>query len=251
MRARWVAALGAGFLTAVAVASLPAAASDATVAATGQNRWSPDAVTIAPGEQVTWSNTSGVTHNIIVQGETLRDGANWSVSKTFPTAGTYTFYCSYHGGMTGTVTVTNPATGTGTSTGTGTGTSTTPPPSTQPTGTTTVPTRTEPVTTPGDTTAPAFLSAPKRRTGRRSLIVELRSSEQAKLEATVYRRPPRGRAFRRVGAASLQVKEGRNVVTLPRTARGSLRSGAYRVRLQLVDATGNKSATRTLSFRLG
>jgi hypothetical protein len=37
---------------------------------------------------------------------------------------------------------------------------------------------------------------------------------------------------------------------LPRAARGSLRSGAYRVRLQLVDAAGNKSATRTLGFKL-
>jgi hypothetical protein len=44
------------------------------------------------------------------------------------------------------------------------------------------------------------------------------------------------------------VKQGKNVVMLLRKSR--LRSGAYRVRLQLVDAAGNRSATKTLNFKL-
>ena len=38
-------------------------------------------------------------------------------------------------------------------------------------------------------------------------------------------------------------------MTLPRKARHA-RSGAYSVKLQLVDAAGNKSATKTISFKL-
>jgi hypothetical protein len=46
------------------------------------------------------------------------------------------------------------------------------------------------------------------------------------------------------------VSKGKNVVTLPRKPKGSLRSGSYKVKLQLVDAAGNKSPTRTLTFKL-
>ena len=46
------------------------------------------------------------------------------------------------------------------------------------------------------------------------------------------------------------MKQGKNVVTLPRKAGSSLRSGSYKVRLQLVDVAGNRSATKTLSFKL-
>jgi hypothetical protein len=69
------------------------------------------------------------------------------------------------------------------------------------------------------------------------------------LHATVFRRPPGGRAFARISEASLHVTQGRNVVTLPRKT-GSLRSGAYRVKLQLVDAAGNKSAAKTLVVKI-
>jgi hypothetical protein len=101
-----------------------------------------------------------------------------------------------------------------------------------------------------DVTRPEFAGKVKWRASRRALILELRSSEAATLKATVLRRPPHRRAFSRVGQASLPVKQGKNVVTLPRKASGRLRSGAYRMQLQLVDAAGNKSVKKTLSFKL-
>jgi plastocyanin len=234
----------AGVAAAFAVAN--ASASDASIAAQ-ESSWSPSSVTIKAGESVTWTNSGGF-HNVCVQkpgttGDTCDEFRNgeasttWtSAAHTFSTPGTYAFFCEIHrgSGMTGTVTVEATSTGT------------TPPPDTMPTDTTTTPTE---QTTPTDTSAPAFVGTPKRRASRKSLVLEVRPSEQATLRATVFRRPPGGRSFARVSEASVRVKQGKNVVTLPRKT-GSLRSGAYRVRLQLVDAAGNKSLARTLSFKV-
>jgi plastocyanin len=232
----------AGVAAAFAVAN--ASASDASIAAQ-ESSWSPSSVTIQAGESVTWTNSGGL-HNVCVQkpgttGDTCDEFRNGEASTTwtsaahaFSTPGTYAFFCEIHrgNGMTGTVTVEAPSTGTGT----------TPPPDAMPTDTTTTP-------TPTDTSAPAFVGTPKRRASRKSLVLEVRLSEQATLRATVFRRPPGGRSFARVSDASVRVKQGKNVVTLPRKT-GSLRSGAYRVRLQLVDAAGNKSPAKTLSFKV-
>ena len=265
------AALVLGLLAALVVAGLPASAADQSIAADGLTAWQPAHVTIAVNERVTWSNKTVYMHNVCVRAAGASSGCDeyrsGDVSNSWPAEGyahafladgTYQYICQQHPGMTGTVTVgtggtttTGTGTGTGTSTGTGTGTSTIPDPGTQPTDTTSVPTQTE--TTPlaaDDTTAPAFTGKLKRRSSRKALIVELGSSEDATLKATVLRRPPRGRAFSKVGEASLHVKQGKNVVTLPRKARGSLRSGSYKVKLQLVDDAGNRSATKTLSFKL-
>jgi plastocyanin len=237
-------ALVTGTLVALLVAGFPASASNATIAA-GAASWNPNSATITAGESVTWTNAGGF-HNVCVQKpETTGDACDeftngdpadtWtSASHSFTAAGTYNFFCAAHRslGRTGTITV-QPA-------------STTPPPDSQPTDTITVPTSTD--TGPAaDTTAPAFAGKPKRRASRRSLVLALSSSEDATLKATVLRRPPRGRSFARVTEASVHVKQGRNVVKVPRAA---LRSGAYRVKLQLVDAAGNRSAAKTLSFKV-
>jgi hypothetical protein len=66
----------------------------------------------------------------------------------------------------------------------------------------------------------------------------------------VFRRPPHRRSYARVGQASMKVSSGRNTLTVPRKAAGTLRIGAYRVRLALLDAAGNRSATRLLIFKL-
>ena len=206
---------------------------------------------------VTWTTDGVFPHNVCVQkpGNTgttcdeFRNGpasTDWSGnatnSHTFTTPGTYTFYCETHKsfGMVGTITVG------GDSTGTETGTGTTPPPYTYPTDTTTTPTQ----TTQYDTVAPHFTSKPKRRASRKSLILDFGASEAGKLSAAVFRRAPGKRSFSSVGSASLKVRQGHDVVTLPRRASGRLRSGSYRVTLQLVDAAGNKSATKTLLFKL-
>jgi plastocyanin len=260
-------ALPAGFLAALVVAGMPASAADSSIAANGTS-WNPGQVSIVPGDTVTWSNPAGGTHNVCVaqpgsdpsvvcdefrNGDPAASWASYANAHTFATAGEYKFICQFHGSfMSGKVIVggsgtTTTGTGTGTNTGTGTGTSTTPPPDTQPTDTITTPTGTAPAV---DRTAPAFTNKPKRKSSRKSLILSFGSSEAGKLEATVTRRAPGARSFTRVGQASLKVKQGRNTVTLPRKAAGSLRRGAYRVKLVLVDAAGNRSSSRTLAFKL-
>ena len=250
-----VGALVAGIVTAALVAGFPAAASDATIAAQSATfSWSPQTATVHVGESVTWTTDGILPHNVCVQkpgnagttcdefrnGDPATSWSSYTNSHVFTAPGTYTFYCEQHKaeGMTGTITVV------GDSTGTGTGTTPTNP---YPTDTTTTPTGTQ----PADTTAPHFTSKPKRRASRKSLIVEFGSSEEATLVATVSRRAPGTKSFKHVGSASKQVKKGHDVVTLPRRASGSLRSGAYRVTLQLTDAAGNRSATKVLLFKIG
>jgi plastocyanin len=246
MRIR-VGALIAGLVTAALVAGFPASAANTTIAAMSVGySWNPKNVTIHAGDTGTWTTDGALPHNVCVQkpgttgttcdefrnGDPSTSWSSYTNSHTFTTPGTYNFYCEVHKsfGMVGTITVEGDSTGTGT----------------YPAETTTTQTQ----TTPSDTVAPHFTSKPKRRASRKSLIVEFGASEAGKLSATVFRRPPGKRSFSRVGSASLTVKQGHDVVTLPRRASGRLRKGAYRVTLQLVDAAGNKSATKTLLFKL-
>ena len=241
-------ALPAGFAAAALITGMPVSAATSSIAVQ-DSQFNPSARTIATGDRVEFSWTGTLDHNV-----TWEDGAPGSGTKTtgtyereFNTVGTFRFRCTLHStgfgdGMSGSVSVQPEATGTGTTvTDTITDTTTT-------TGTQTT-TQTQ-TTTIADTTAPSFLSRPKRRASRTALIVEVRSSEAATLETTVSRRRPGGRSFTRVGQAAVKVKSGRNVVKLPRRAAGSLRSGAYRVKLELVDAAGNRSGARTLNFKI-
>src|SRR4051794_8604519 len=266
MRLR-VVPLAAGIGAAARVAGFPASAADTTVNAQAFT-WDKTAIAISVGDKVTWTNSSGIPHNVCVAkpGDTpdaasdascteFRNGVpatDWSAytnAHPFATAGAYKFICQQHPTtMAGTITVGGSGTTTTETTGTGTGTSTTPPPDTQPTDTTTAPTtQTGPA---ADTSAPAFTGKLKRRSSRKSLVIELGASEKAVLHAAVFRRAPGAHAYKQVGQTSAGVKVGRNVVTLSRKAGGSGRSGAYRVKLQLVDAAGNRSATRALSYKL-
>ena len=241
MRKRLVIAALAGLVVALLIAGIPASASDPTIAATPTNTWNPSTASIHVGDTVTWTNDGGF-HSVRLVGDAnplVAADPGWtSVKKTFTQAGTFTFYCEIHGnpdgsGMAGTITVTADSTGTST---------TGPEPITD---TITVPTQT--TGAPADTTAPAFTGKLKRRSSRKSLVLEVGSSEAATLKATVLRRPPRGRSFSQTSQATVKVGQGKNVVTLPRT---SIRKGSYRVKLLLVDDAGNKSATKTLVFKI-
>ncbi|MFL5841298.1 MAG: plastocyanin/azurin family copper-binding protein [Thermoleophilaceae bacterium] len=262
----WVTALLAGVAAAALVTGLPASAADQSVAA-GGIAWDRTRVDIAPGEKVTWSNKSDIAHNVCVakpgtalstspesctefrNGDSTTDWSGYTNAHTFSSAGTYAFECQSHPAtMQGIIVVGGGgATTTSTST-TPTGTGTTP--------TETAPTQTQTSTTPGlttpvaDTTAPRFTTAIKRRAGRKALTLAFGSSEAGRLEATVFRRPPHRRSYARVGQAAIRVSSGRNTVTVPRKAAGTLRRGAYRVKLALLDATGNRSAPRLLIFKL-
>lgn len=70
--------------------------------------FSPETVTIPVGTTVTWVNRTSVTHTV-----TSRTGAfdsrdvqpGGEFKYTFTQAGTYDYYCRYHGGMTGRIIV--------------------------------------------------------------------------------------------------------------------------------------------------
>ena len=81
-----------------------------TVVATNSLVFSPSTLHVNAGDQVTFSFGS-VAHNVFFDAgngaPSNLDGinANTTVQRTFPTAGTYTYNCHIHPGMSGTVVV--------------------------------------------------------------------------------------------------------------------------------------------------
>ena len=70
--------------------------------------FSPNTLTIAVGDTVTWTNQDGAPHSATGDnGEfdsgTLSNGQTFSF--TFTAAGTYTYHCAIHNGMTATIIV--------------------------------------------------------------------------------------------------------------------------------------------------
>lgn len=98
-RTLWLTAFGLLWLAAVP----PAHAADATVTVTNFV-FTAATVTINEGEMVTWNNTVGF-HNVKSDTGLFTSGAPasapWTYSHTFPTAGTYPYYCEVHGGAGG------------------------------------------------------------------------------------------------------------------------------------------------------
>jgi hypothetical protein len=85
------------------VGVLPALAADTTVSA-GASSWDPSRFAVKPGEQVTWRNTSGVTHNLTVDGSHVQDdGSAWTYGpQAYAARATaYEYHCSLHPGMSG------------------------------------------------------------------------------------------------------------------------------------------------------
>jgi plastocyanin len=90
----------------------------ATKICLGAASFSPTNLTITPGTLVTWQNGTAITHTVTSSASsteafnsgTVAGGATYS--HTFPTAGTYNYFCTIHGadgtpptGMHGTITV--------------------------------------------------------------------------------------------------------------------------------------------------
>ena len=77
--------------------------------------YQPAEITIPVGTTVTWVNNDSVVHNVIsgtrgnptglIQSPDILGGETFSF--TFEEPGTYEYYCSYHSGMSATITVTN------------------------------------------------------------------------------------------------------------------------------------------------
>jgi plastocyanin len=112
MRVRWEAI---GVLVALMLAWPAAAgAADQTVVATPFSQFSPSSVTVDIGNTVTWHNDGGF-HDVVFDDGSFREPnppsfENWTVSRSFATAGVFRYYCSIHGapnglGMAGLVTV--------------------------------------------------------------------------------------------------------------------------------------------------
>jgi len=98
-----------------ASSSSPGAAAIA-VSATDNLVFVPASVTVKAGTTIKWTVTGTVAHTVTspepgTQGVTFDSGTlnqGQSFSFTFPTAGTYHYYCTVHGkSMSGTVTVTS------------------------------------------------------------------------------------------------------------------------------------------------
>lgn len=79
------------------------------IAATGQLAFDPVMQTAHVGDIVQWSNTGSVEHTITFDSQSalsdpsLQPGGTWEVK--FTTAGTYTYHCSIHPSMVGTIVV--------------------------------------------------------------------------------------------------------------------------------------------------
>jgi plastocyanin len=237
-------------LCGLALAVVPALASDKQINASGTS-WSPDDVTVNPGDKVTISNPNGGNHDLYWKdgapghpgpAPNIGDTSTWSSERTFSDADvgkTFRFYCSVHSddqgvgmdgivrvvaaGGSGTTTTTNPPPG-GTTT-----TSTTPPPPPPPGGTTT--STTPPPPSGGDTTAPRATRA-RSSASRRGVTVRLTLSEAATVTLRVFRGP------RRVARRVFDVQSGAVKLRI----RRALRPGRYRLRLTLVDDAGNRSS---------
>ncbi|HEY9229545.1 MAG TPA: plastocyanin/azurin family copper-binding protein [Gemmatimonadaceae bacterium] len=71
------------------------------------NVFNPAAIQVAPGTTVRWTWSSDAReHNVrFTDGGSEILAANATFSRAFPTAGTFTYQCTLHSGMTGTVTV--------------------------------------------------------------------------------------------------------------------------------------------------
>lgn len=90
----------------------PAATSDvASTDVTIENfAFNASSVSVKVGQKVTWTNKDSSAHNVIFDDKTITSSGTLNkgdtFSATFSKAGTYTYICSFHSGMTGTVVVT-------------------------------------------------------------------------------------------------------------------------------------------------
>ncbi len=70
--------------------------------------FSPASLSVTKGTKVTWTNNDAASHTVTgstgPSSGTLSAGSTYSY--TFDTAGTFSYHCAFHSGMTGTVTVT-------------------------------------------------------------------------------------------------------------------------------------------------
>jgi plastocyanin len=73
------------------------------------NKFTPNSIKVAPSATLTFTNSDGYNHNVTFAGNAATVISNWATgpkTTTAPaTAGTYTYSCTLHAGMNGTVQV--------------------------------------------------------------------------------------------------------------------------------------------------
>ena len=76
----------------------------------GNNNFSPACTTVTPGTTVTWTWASGgVAHNVTFgSGPSSGDQGSGTFERAFPTAGTFPYSCTLHGGMNAEIRVVAP-----------------------------------------------------------------------------------------------------------------------------------------------
>ena len=265
------AAVAAGMLGTMGVAGASQQAAAPATVAVVDNRYEPVDVAINTGETVTWNYNAGAVHNVRGQTGPAED-PTWTAYNTpfkntgtdqrmFTQPGTYTYFCVAHPDvMKGTIEVTGPpvtptptptTTATPTATPTATASPTVTPTATPgPSGNPPAPPGGDGRTTPApagtaraDTLAPAVSSLglkPLRHGAR----VSFRLSEPATVTLRFKKRASR----KLVRTLRLAAREGKRTVTV-RSKR--FRHGRYTVELQARDATGNASAMRSSTLRIG
>ena len=70
--------------------------------------FTPASITVSPGTTVKWNNNDNMTHTVTGDDNSFDSGnisAGSSFSRTFSVVGTYTYHCTIHPSMTGTVVV--------------------------------------------------------------------------------------------------------------------------------------------------
>lgn len=74
------------------------------------NYYSPSVITVSVGTTVVWNNNGSSVHTVTADDWSFNSGNLYSgnsYSRVFNSVGTFTYHCNFHGGMTGTVIVTN------------------------------------------------------------------------------------------------------------------------------------------------
>jgi plastocyanin len=107
-----VAACGSDSNSSTTSPSTPTTTPDVTINVTGNNgaqSFAPNPTTARVGQTVAWMNTDSITHNATQDGGSFQTGNIAAGTTSAPimmnTAGTFTYHCSIHPGMVGTLTV--------------------------------------------------------------------------------------------------------------------------------------------------
>lgn len=85
-----------------------AAASDVTDVKIDNFSFAPQAITVAAGTQVRWTNHDDIPHNTVSEDKVFKSttlDTDQQFTYTFTKPGTYKYFCSIHPRMTGTIVV--------------------------------------------------------------------------------------------------------------------------------------------------